>query len=83
MRTHSFALLGGLALLVALPLVWFAARQNPLVLATAHGNAETADYKISGPYTHKNLTVFLLHGKKPDEAAAAARAGGKTVLTLA
>ena len=83
MRTHTFALLGGLALLAALPLVWFAARQNPLVLATAHGTSETADYKISGPYTHKNLTVFLLHGKQAEAAAAAARAGGKTFLTLA
>jgi hypothetical protein len=82
MRTHSFALAGGLALLVALPLAWFAARQKPLVLA-AHGNAETADYKISGPYTHKNLSIFLLHGKQTDAAAAAARASGQTFLTLA
>lgn len=82
MRTHTSALPGGLALLVALPLVWFAARQNPLVLAAAHGSAETADYRITGPYAHKNLTVFLLHGRQAD-AAAAARAGGKTFLTLA
>ncbi|HEY9284717.1 MAG TPA: DUF6569 family protein [Pyrinomonadaceae bacterium] len=81
MRTHTPALPAGLALLAALPLVWFAARQNPLALATAHGTAETADYKITGPYTHKNLSVFLLHGKQP-EAATAPRAGGKTFLTL-
>jgi hypothetical protein len=80
MRTHSFALLGGLALLAALPLAWFAARLTPLVLATTHGNAETADYRISGPYTHKNLSIFLLHGK--DAKVEAARAGGKTFLTL-
>ena len=81
MRTHTFALLGGLALLVALPLAWFAARQKPLVLAAAHGNAETSDYKISGPYTHKNLSIFLLHGKE-SAAAAEARASGKIFLTL-
>ena len=23
----------------------------------------TANYRISGPYTHKNLTIFLVHGK--------------------
>jgi hypothetical protein len=23
----------------------------------------TSDYRLSGPYTHKNLTVFLVHGK--------------------
>jgi len=82
MRTHSFALPGGLALLVALPLVWFAARQNTIVLAALHGSAETSDYKISGPYRHKNLSVFLLHGKNLDAASAAARAPGKTFLTL-
>jgi hypothetical protein len=24
---------------------------------------KSADYKISGPYTHENLTIFLIHGK--------------------
>ena len=24
---------------------------------------QSVDYRISGPYTHKNLTVFLVHGK--------------------
>jgi ARG and Rhodanese-Phosphatase-superfamily-associated Protein domain len=24
---------------------------------------QTPNYKISGPYTHKNLTIFLVHGK--------------------
>ena len=80
MRTHSSALAGGLALLVALPLAWFATRQTPSVLAAAGGDAETAEHRISGPYTHKNLTVFLLHGKRVE--AAAARADGKTFLTL-
>lgn len=27
------------------------------------GNSLPADYRISGPYTHKNLTIFLVHGK--------------------
>ncbi len=36
--------------------------------------ATTDDYKISGPYTHNNLAVFLIHGK--DKLA------GKTFLTL-
>lgn len=25
--------------------------------------AQTADYRVSAPYTYKNLTIFLLHGK--------------------
>lgn len=36
--------------------------------------AQHFTYKISGPYTHKNLSVFLIHG--------ADQAGGKTYLTL-
>ncbi len=34
----------------------------------------TSDFKISGPYTHKNLTVFLIHGDN--------KTNGKTPLTL-
>ncbi len=34
---------------------------------------QTSEYRLSGPYTHKNLTVFLVHGK--DQTA-------KTFLTL-
>jgi len=33
---------------------------------------ETADYRVSGPYTHDNLSIFLIHGKSD----------GKTYLTL-
>jgi len=25
----------------------------------------TSNYRLSGPYTHKNLTIFLVHGKEP------------------
>ena len=25
--------------------------------------AQTGDYRLSGPYTHRNLTIFLVHGK--------------------
>jgi hypothetical protein len=27
------------------------------------GGTEAGDYRLSGPYTHKNLTIFLVHGK--------------------
>ena len=27
------------------------------------GNDSASDFRISGPYTHKNLTIFLVHGK--------------------
>lgn len=38
-----------------------------------NGN-QPSDYRLSGPYTHKNLTIFLIHGKDLIE--------GKTPLTL-
>ena len=47
-------------LLIALPVGLFirAKAQNP-----TQPQAQSA-YRISGPYTHKNLTIFLLHGKE-------------------
>jgi hypothetical protein len=27
-------------------------------------STSTSDYRLSGPYTHKNLTIFLVHGKE-------------------
>src|SRR5215212_2144647 len=31
--------------------------------SSSPGPAAASDYRLSGPYTHKNLTVFLVHGK--------------------
>jgi hypothetical protein len=36
--------------------------------------AQTGDYRLSGPYTHRNLTIFLVHGKNLIK--------GKSFLTL-
>lgn len=35
---------------------------------------QAGDYRISGPFTHKNLTIFLIHGKNMME--------GRSFLTL-
>lgn len=35
---------------------------------------QAGDYRLSGPYTHKNLTIFLVHGKNVFD--------GKTFITL-
>ena len=35
---------------------------------------QASDYRLSGPYTHKNLTIFLIHGKNMIE--------GRSFLTL-
>src|ERR1041384_3365029 len=42
-----------LCLLIALPLHGQDSPRSP----------KTSNYRLSGPYTHKNLTVFLIHGK--------------------
>src|SRR5690349_20923165 len=35
----------------------------PVGLARQDDSAATSNYRLSGPYKHKNLTVFLVHGK--------------------
>ncbi|HKP80664.1 MAG TPA: DUF6569 family protein [Pyrinomonadaceae bacterium] len=52
-----------LSLLIALP-VGLAKQDDPVT---------SSNYRLSGPYTHKNLTVFLIHGKDQSN---------KTFLTL-
>jgi hypothetical protein len=46
----------------------------PVLALVAAFTAAAADYRISGPYTHENLTVYLLHGES--------RATDKPLLTL-
>jgi hypothetical protein len=58
------ALAVGIAVLLAvvgIPLAMVATAR--LLPAQQVQKPESADYKISGPYTHENLTVFLVHGK--------------------
>lgn len=40
----------------------------------AKPSLSNSNYRLSGPYTHKNLTIFLIHGKE--------QMPGKTFLTL-
>lgn len=49
-------------LLVALPAAFFVQAQNTST-SSQTATAAQSDYRLSGPYTHKNLTVFLVHGK--------------------
>jgi hypothetical protein len=35
----------------------------PLALQGQNSPTSQSNYRLSGPYTHKNLTVFLIHGK--------------------
>lgn len=45
-----------------------------LITMTPAGKATYKDNTISGPYTHKNLSIFLIHGND--------KVTGKTILTL-
>jgi hypothetical protein len=72
MKSQTLVKMWGVLLLLAVfvPLAFVAASSSQ-----AKGQARVADdYRISGPYTHNNLAVFLIHGK--DKLA------GKTFLTL-
>ncbi|MDQ2937724.1 MAG: hypothetical protein M3R67_09465, partial [Acidobacteriota bacterium] len=72
MKKHAFVLTVGLVLLSVI-----VATGMLINVATGQGNQEqiqAGEYRLSGPYTHKNLTIFLVHGKN--------LLSGKTFLTL-
>lgn len=71
MKTNLISFVAGLVLLIAAPL--------GLVAGTwgGHGGQRTQvkdDYRLEGPFTRGNLTVFLIHGKD--------RIKGQTFITL-
>src|SRR5256885_1232496 len=55
-----------LSLLIALPLGLLINARAQTTSTNGHDDKQTvpANYRISGPYTHKNLTIFLIHGKE-------------------
>jgi len=57
-----------LCLLIALPFLL-----QPATAQTSNSNTQN-NYRLSGPYTHNNLTIFLVHGRD--------LAGNRTFLTL-
>jgi hypothetical protein len=60
MKPNHLFKIAVLSLLIALPVGLF-------IKARAQNSSQpqpTSDYRISGPYTHKNLTIFLVHGKE-------------------
>lgn len=64
----SFVGISILCLLIALPFLL-----QPATAQTTNG-ATQSNYRLSGPYTHNNLTIFLVHGRD--------LAGNRTFLTL-
>jgi ARG/rhodanese/phosphatase superfamily protein len=67
------AVLGLLMVVIGIPLSMLAMAQM-YSLGPVGPAPEAGNYKITGPYRHDNLSVFLIHGKD--------RISGKTFLTL-
>ena len=62
MNVQRFFLTGSLILvtvIASLVLLISAQGQTPTTTKTI----QAGDYRLSGPFTHKNLTIFLIHGK--------------------
>jgi hypothetical protein len=53
-----------LLMIVGIPLAMYVtAKVLPAGTPAQKDETQAVDYKISGPYTHNNLTIFLVHGK--------------------
>jgi hypothetical protein len=81
MKTQSFVLtLGVILLSIGIPLTMLINAQVRKESGKMKGSSgeikqiQAGDYTLSGPYTQKNLAIFLIHGKSLIE--------GKTFLTL-
>ena len=74
MKTRRLAITLGLAALVTSLLIFAAARVKQPAAPEKNPPAAAGEYRISGPHTHENLTVFLVHGPE--------RLSGKVPLTL-
>jgi hypothetical protein len=65
MTLKHLVTIAGFCLLVALPVGLIVSAQIQTTSTKRQDQKEPVpnNYRISGPYTHKNLTVFLVHGK--------------------
>ncbi|HLO01276.1 MAG TPA: DUF6569 family protein [Pyrinomonadaceae bacterium] len=70
MNKEAFVLtLGAVLLLVMVGMLITAEARRTLpggptgAAGQAGGTTQVGDYRLSGPYTHKNLSIFLVHGK--------------------
>lgn len=80
MKTQAFAISLGVVLLTVLAGVAMITAQQRNSRTSGKSPAgkstqiQAGEYRLSGPYTHKNLSIFLVHGKNTFE--------GKTFITL-
>ena len=64
MKKQAFVLTLGVVLLAVMGSVGILLKAQGSWGAGGQGSGEGAsDYRLSGPYTHKNLSIFLVHGK--------------------
>ncbi len=64
-----------LAVSVMLGVIYTGRAQNgAAVIGSPSSEVQASNYRLSGPFTHKNLSIYLIHGKDLIE--------GKTFLTL-
>jgi hypothetical protein len=65
MKFRAFSIgIAVLLMLIGIPLVMFVtAKVLPANSPARKDEAQAVDYKISGPYTQGNLTIFLIHGQ--------------------
>ena len=73
MKSQTFALTLGVVL-IALVGVFVINAQQKSRTTQKPVKIAAGEYELSGPYTHKNLSIFLVHGKNTFE--------GKTFITL-
>ncbi len=75
MKKQAFVLTLGVVLLAVM------VSMGMLISAEARpgrgaGKNQAGDYRLSGPYTHKNLSIFLVHGKNVIKAKVVSDAAG-------
>jgi ARG/rhodanese/phosphatase superfamily protein len=64
MKKHAFVLTLGVVLFaIAIPMAILINGQGRNTRQPRGPRIDAGDYRLSGPYTHKNLTIFLVHGK--------------------
>ena len=60
---HKFTLVLGAILLTICAGVLITAQQKNLKSSGQNGKADANNYRLSGPFTHKNLSIFLIHSR--------------------
>ena len=63
MKNQTFVLTLGMVLIAVVAGVMINAAQKKSPTSTKTAKVTAGDYRLSGPFSHKNLSIFLVHGK--------------------